>query len=100
VGGRAGPASSEPRTTTASASWGANVKALLIWNRRTDKAGIKCGGDVSASSIGNTVPTTRYFDLLKSVIFSRAARAIPSVARWQRPEYLARELARKATTTG
>jgi len=89
-----GPAFFGVTTTTASAVWGAKVQAVLIGSP-ADKAGIKAG-DVISEFDGNTVPDSRYFDLLIGH-YSPGQRVEFRVWRDGQPEYLVARLG-EATT--
>ena len=89
-----GPAFFGVTTAMAPAVWGAKVQAVLVGSP-ADKAGIKAG-DVISEFDGNTVPDSRYLDLLIAH-YSPGQRVRFKVWRDGQPEYLVARLG-EATT--
>jgi len=89
-----GPAFFGVTTAMAPAVWGAKVQAVLVGSP-ADKAGIKVG-DVISEFDGNTVPDSRYLDLLIAH-YSPGQRVQFKVWRDGQPEYLVARLG-EATT--
>ena len=84
-----GPAFFGVTTAMAPAVWGAKVQAVLVGSP-ADKAGIKAG-DVISEFDGNTVPDSKYLDLLIAH-YSPGQRVQFKVWRDGQPEYLVARL--------